>query len=89
MAKKYGRCANYGECTLADSHNTIESTEENFVCTECGKPLRVVANAGEEENKFKKIFQKIRKWLLPFERKQQYGKPCIPPHRRRDGCWFC
>lgn len=66
MANKYGRCANYGECTLADSHNTIESTEENFVCTECGKPLRVVANAGEEENKFKKIFQKIGKWLLPL-----------------------
>lgn len=66
MAKKYGRCANYGECTLADSHNTIESTEENFICTECGKPLRVVANVGEEENKFKKIFQKIRKWLLPL-----------------------
>jgi phosphate transport system substrate-binding protein len=66
MAKKYGRCANYGECTLADSHNTIESTEENFICTECGKPLRVVANAIEEENKFKKIFSKIRKWLLPL-----------------------
>ncbi len=66
MAKKYGRCANYGECTLADSHNTIESTEENFVCTECAKPLRVVANAIEEENKFKKIFSKIRKWLLPL-----------------------
>jgi phosphate transport system substrate-binding protein len=66
MAKKYGRCANYGECTLADSHNTIESMEENFICTECGKPLRVVANAEEDENKFKKIFQKIKKWLLPL-----------------------
>ncbi len=66
MAKKYGRCANYGECTLADSHDTIESTEENFICTECGKALRVVANAEDDENKFKKIFQKIKKWLLPL-----------------------
>lgn len=66
MAKKYGRCPNYGECTLADGHDTIESTEENFVCTECGKPLREVAKAREEENKFKKIFQKTGKWLVPL-----------------------
>ena len=64
MARKYGRCANYGECTLADTHKVLDSTEDNFVCTECGKPLRAVTspsggdNAGSERGG-------IPKWIIP------------------------
>lgn len=43
MARKYGRCANYGECALADSHKVIDASEDSFVCPECGKPLRAAA----------------------------------------------
>jgi len=48
MTKKYGRCANYGECTLADNHKVIDSTEDNFICSECGKPLRAAPQAVSE-----------------------------------------
>ncbi|MBU0654899.1 MAG: phosphate ABC transporter substrate-binding/OmpA family protein [Gammaproteobacteria bacterium] len=63
MARKYGRCANYAECTLADSHKVIDSSEDNFVCPECGKPLRVAAQAVTEAGK-KPVT--MLKWFLPL-----------------------
>lgn len=67
MARKYGRCANYGECSLADSHKVIDSTEDNFVCAECGKPLRVVVS-GVTESGGNGIagFPKWALWVLPL-----------------------
>jgi phosphate transport system substrate-binding protein len=64
MARKYGRCANYGECTLADSHKVIDSTEDNFVCPECGKPLRA-AVGGSDSGSGASGGLKLPKWLLP------------------------
>ncbi len=64
MARKYGRCANYGECTLADSHKVIDSTEDNFVCTECGKSLRAVVG-GSDGGNGAGGGSKLPKWLLP------------------------
>jgi serine/threonine-protein kinase PpkA len=40
MARKSGRCGNYDGCGKALSHALIEADEFNFVCPECGKPLR-------------------------------------------------
>ncbi len=67
MARKYGRCANYGECSLADSHKVIDSTEDNFVCAECGKPLRVATSAGAASGSDGGTgFPKWALWLLPL-----------------------
>lgn len=65
MARKYGRCANYGECTLADSHKVIDSTEDNFICPECNKPLRLaaVAEPPVRDNGTRKNVNFLR-WLL-------------------------
>lgn len=37
---KSGKCSNFGNCSLADARTTIEvPSGQDFVCTECGKPL--------------------------------------------------
>ena len=37
---KAGKCSNFGNCSLADARTTIEVPNgQDFVCTECGKPL--------------------------------------------------
>ena len=37
---KAGKCSNFGNCSLADAHTTIEVPNgQDFVCTECTKPL--------------------------------------------------
>jgi len=61
MGKKYGRCSNYGECDLANNYETIESSDENFVCTDCGKPLIIAkapTNSISINNK--------QKWIKPL-----------------------
>ena len=65
MARKYGRCANYGECTLADSHKVIDSTEDNFICSECGKPLRVASQSASEGGAVGSKMTMF-KWFLPI-----------------------
>jgi serine/threonine-protein kinase PpkA len=40
MAKRIGRCTNYGLCDKADQRSGIEADEFDFVCPECGKSLR-------------------------------------------------
>ena len=39
MAKKIGRCKNYGQCELADSRQSITMDDYNFNCPKCGKKL--------------------------------------------------
>jgi phosphate transport system substrate-binding protein len=37
---KAGKCSNFGNCSLADSHTTIQvPMGRDFACTECGKSL--------------------------------------------------
>jgi phosphate transport system substrate-binding protein len=37
---KAGKCSNFGNCSLADSHTTIQvPVGRDFACTECGKSL--------------------------------------------------
>lgn len=63
MARKYGRCVNDGACTLADSHKVIDSSEDNFVCPECGQPLQAASEpAGKAGTKRVSMFQ----WFLPL-----------------------
>ncbi len=49
MDRKLGICANHGKCTLADRHYVIDSTENNFFCTECSMPLRPSISLPEME----------------------------------------
>lgn len=40
---KAGNCSNFGNCSLADSHTTIQvPAGRDFICTECGKSLLVL-----------------------------------------------
>ncbi|BBL73344.1 vWA domain-containing protein [Methylomagnum ishizawai] len=39
MAKKAGRCKNYGGCAKAEQRAIIDADEFNFVCPECGSGL--------------------------------------------------
>lgn len=40
---KSGKCSNFGNCSLADARTTIEVPNgQDFVCTECGKPLLLI-----------------------------------------------
>ena len=40
LTGKSGKCSNFGNCSLADARTTIEVPNgQDFVCTECGKPL--------------------------------------------------
>ena len=37
---KSGKCSNFGNCSQADARSTVEVPNgQDFVCTECGKPL--------------------------------------------------
>lgn len=41
ITSKSGKCSNFGNCSLADSRATVEVPSGlDFVCTECGKPVR-------------------------------------------------
>jgi phosphate transport system substrate-binding protein len=64
MAIKHGRCSNYGSCSLADSRTDIESTDGNFVCTECGKTLREVVSDTTQSSSGK--IKKVLLWVLPL-----------------------
>jgi hypothetical protein len=47
MAKRVGKCTNFGLCRTADSRRSIDVGEGGeFSCPECGKPLREAAAAG-------------------------------------------
>ena len=46
LTGKSGKCSNFGNCSLADARTAIAvSTGQDFVCTECGKPL-LLTDAG-------------------------------------------
>lgn len=59
MAKRIGKCINYATCELAYRNSDIE-TEKNFVCPECGQPLREVAGRAVES-------EKTSLWALIFK----------------------
>ena len=63
MERKLGICTNHGKCTLADRHYVIDSTEDNFFCTECSMPLRpsVVLPDSVEKGGF---ISRIPHWVL-------------------------
>lgn len=45
---KSGKCSNFGNCSLADARSTIDAPNgQDFVCTECGKPL-LLMDAGPQ-----------------------------------------
>ena len=45
---KSGKCSNFGNCSLADARSTVEVPNgQDFVCTECGKPL-LLMDAGPQ-----------------------------------------
>lgn len=45
---KSGKCSNFGNCSLADARTTVEVPGgQDFVCTECGKPL-LLMDAGPQ-----------------------------------------
>ena len=47
MSLRYGKCINFGLCTVADSRKPVELPEtELFVCPECEKPLQQVEGKG-------------------------------------------
>ncbi len=47
MPLRYGKCINFGLCTVADSKKPVELPEtELFVCPECEKPLQQVEHKG-------------------------------------------
>lgn len=57
--KKRGVCINIGGCTKAKNREIQEAEHSDFVCAECGKPLR-------EKNKRKRTWwEKILKYGLP------------------------
>lgn len=40
MAGRWGKCTNFGNCSIADSKTLVqEQTGKGFVCTECNRPL--------------------------------------------------
>lgn len=44
---KSGKCSNFGNCSLADARTTVDVPNgQDFVCTECGKPLLLLAAGG-------------------------------------------
>lgn len=45
MPKKTGICINFGGCAKAKAKEQQEAEVTNFVCEECGKPLREVRSA--------------------------------------------
>lgn len=52
---KSGKCSNFGNCTLADSRQTIEVlTGLDFVCSECGKTLMASGAGNESASSLKK-----------------------------------
>ena len=45
---KSGKCSNFGNCSLADARTTVDVPNgQDFVCTECGKPL-LLMDAGPQ-----------------------------------------
>lgn len=45
---KSGKCSNFGNCSLADARTTVDVPGgQDFVCTECGKPL-LLMDAGPQ-----------------------------------------
>ncbi|MCX5871593.1 MAG: phosphate ABC transporter substrate-binding/OmpA family protein [Deltaproteobacteria bacterium] len=63
MKRKLGICANHCKCTLADRHYVIDSTEDNFFCTECSMPLRPSISLPEMERRGG-LLSKIPQWVL-------------------------
>ena len=48
LTGKSGKCSNFGNCSLADARTPIEVPNgQDFVCTECGKPL-LLMDAGPQ-----------------------------------------
>ena len=45
---KSGKCSNFGNCSLADARTAVDVPNgQDFVCTECGKPL-LLMDAGPQ-----------------------------------------
>jgi phosphate transport system substrate-binding protein len=63
MDRKLGICANHGKCTLADRHYVIDSTENNFFCTECSMPLRPSISLPEMEET-RGIISRVPMWIF-------------------------
>ncbi len=63
MKKKLGICANHGKCTLADRHYVIDSTEDNFFCTECSMPLRPSISLPDMEKRGG-LLARVPQWVL-------------------------
>ena len=48
LSAKSGKCSNFGNCSLADARTPVEvPTGQDFVCTECDKPL-LLMDAGPQ-----------------------------------------
>ncbi|SDZ88515.1 phosphate ABC transporter substrate-binding protein, PhoT family [Thiothrix caldifontis] len=39
MARQYGYCSNYDDCSFADRRKIQDADDAHFICTECGQPL--------------------------------------------------
>lgn len=49
LTGKSGKCSNFGNCSLADARSTIDVPNgQDFVCTECDKPLLMMMDAGPQ-----------------------------------------
>lgn len=47
LSTKTGKCSNFGNCSLADARSVVEVPGgQDFVCTECAKPLVMGAGSG-------------------------------------------
>lgn len=54
MPKKQGVCLNVGGCSKAKSRELQEAEISEFICAECGKPLKEKKKSGEVDPKKKK-----------------------------------
>ena len=53
---KSGKCSNFGNCSLADARSTIDAPNgQDFVCTECGKPLLLMDTHPQAGGNAKKL----------------------------------
>ncbi|HQC79560.1 MAG TPA: hypothetical protein PLS67_03430 [Accumulibacter sp.] len=52
LSGKSGKCSNFGNCSLADARSMIEVPGgQDFVCTECNKPLLLTDSGPGPGNK--------------------------------------
>ena len=90
MAHRIGKCINYATCQLAFQNADIEA-ENEFVCPECGQPLREIAAAATPSGPPKKellLYGGIGAGVLIlglaafyFKARETRGRPALP-HRQ-------